>query len=56
MALLLAIFAASWLERRNTEKLLKRFERRLDVRFDTLLREIRHVAGSHPRWNAVSKG
>lgn len=41
ITLVLAIFGASWLNQRATEKLLEQLEKRFDARFDTLLTEFR---------------
>ncbi len=41
VTLVLAIFAAFWLNQRNTEKLLEQMERRFDARFDALTAEFR---------------
>jgi hypothetical protein len=39
VTLVLAIFGASWLNRRNIERLLEQLEKRFDARFDTVLTE-----------------
>jgi len=36
LALVLSIFGASWLNQRNTEKLIEQLERRFDARFEGL--------------------
>lgn len=41
LTLVLSIFGASWLNQRNTAKLLEQLEKRFDARFDTLLSEFR---------------
>jgi Tfp pilus assembly protein PilN len=43
LALVLAIFGASWLNQRNIERLLEQMEKRFDARFDTVLSEIRRL-------------
>ena len=39
--LVLAIFGASWLSQRQTEKFLEQLEKRFDAKFDTILNEFR---------------
>jgi Tfp pilus assembly protein PilN len=43
LALVLAIFGASWLNQRNIERLLEQMEKRFDARFDTVLSEIKRL-------------
>ena len=43
LTLVLAIFGASWLNQRNTERLLEQLEKRFDARFDTVLAEIKRL-------------
>lgn len=43
ITLVLAIFGASWLNQRATEKLLEQLEKRFDARFETLLTEIKRL-------------
>ena len=43
LALVLAIFGASWLNQRNIERILEQMEKRMDARFDTVLSEIRRL-------------
>ncbi|HEY6332304.1 MAG TPA: hypothetical protein VI756_23470 [Blastocatellia bacterium] len=43
LALVLAIFGASWLNQRNTEKLLEQMEKGFNARFDSVLSEIRRL-------------
>ena len=43
VALVLAIFGASWLSQRQTEKFLAQLEKRFDAKFDVLLSEIKRV-------------
>lgn len=40
LTLVLAIFGASWLNQRSTEKLLEQLEKRFDARFDALEKRI----------------
>ena len=43
LVLVFSIFAASWLNQRNTERLLEQMDKRLDAKFDALLAEIRRL-------------
>ncbi|MEN3335128.1 MAG: hypothetical protein V7641_4493 [Blastocatellia bacterium] len=43
LALVLAIFGASWLNQHNIERLLEQMEKRFDARFDTVLSEIKRL-------------
>ncbi|MGI9035648.1 MAG: hypothetical protein ACR2GD_06380 [Pyrinomonadaceae bacterium] len=43
LTLVLAIFGASWLNQRSTEKFLEQLEKRFDAKFDTVLAEIKRV-------------
>ncbi len=43
VTLVLAIFGASWLNQRSTERFLEQLEKRFDVKFDALLSEIKRV-------------
>lgn len=41
--LVLSIFGASWLNQRNTDRLIERLEKQLDARFDQVLTEIKRL-------------
>ncbi len=43
VTLVLVIFGASWLNQRQTEKILEQSEKRFDAKFDTVLSEIKRV-------------
>lgn len=43
VTLVLAIFGASWLNQRATERFLDQLEKRFDAKFDALLSEIKRV-------------
>ncbi len=44
--LVLAIFGASWLNQRSTERLLEQMEKRFDAKFDSLAAQIKTVENS----------
>lgn len=43
LGIVLAIFGASWLNQRSTEKLIEQFGRQMDARFDQVLTEIKRL-------------
>lgn len=43
VTLVLAIFGASWLNQRSTERLFEQMEKRFDARFETLISEIKRL-------------
>lgn len=43
LGLVIAIFGASWLNQRATEKLIEQMSARFDARFDTVITEIKRL-------------
>lgn len=52
VSLILAIFGASWLNQRATERLLDQLEKRFDAKFDVTLSEVRRL---DQRFDSVEK-